>query len=45
LTFRDIGVGGICSTDMWGTVREDASEGGDAWNQLRRVHPIGHDRR
>jgi len=38
-TFGVIGLGGICSTETWGTVREDYSEGGDAWNLLRRGAP------
>ena len=33
------GVGGIRSTDTWGTVREDSSVVGDAWNRLRRGAP------
>ena len=38
-TFGVSGVGGRRSTDTWGTVREDYSEGGDAWNLLRRGAP------
>ena len=38
-TFGVIGVGGIRSTEKWGTVRKDYSEGGDAWNLLRRGAP------
>jgi hypothetical protein len=38
-TFGVIGVGGIRATDTWGPVREDDSEGGDAWNLLRRGAP------
>jgi hypothetical protein len=37
--FGVIGLGGIRSTDTWGTVREDSGEGGDAWNLLRRGAP------
>jgi len=37
--FGVIGLGGIHSTEKWGTVREDSSEGGDAWNLLRRGAP------
>ena len=37
--FGVIGLGGIRSTETWGTVREDCSEGGDAWNLLRRDAP------
>jgi len=37
--FGIIGLGGIRSTETWGTVREDSSEGGDAWNLLRRGAP------
>jgi len=35
-TFGVIGLGGIRSTEKWGTVCEDSSEGGDAWHLLRR---------
>jgi hypothetical protein len=38
-TFGVIGMGGIRSTETWGTVHEDDSEGGDAWNLLRRGAP------
>jgi hypothetical protein len=34
-----IGVGGRRSTETSGTVREDSSDGGDAWNLLRRGAP------
>jgi hypothetical protein len=37
--FGVIGVGGIRSTETWGTVREDSNEGGDAWNLRRRGAP------
>jgi hypothetical protein len=37
--FGVIGLDGIRSTEKWGTVREDYSEGGDAWNLLRRGAP------
>jgi hypothetical protein len=37
--FRVIGLGGIRSTDTWGTVREDSSEGGNAGHLLRRDAP------
>ena len=37
--FGGIGVGGIRSTNKWGTVREDFSKGGDAWHLLRRCAP------
>ena len=37
--FGVIGVGGIRSTETWGTIREDSSEGGDAWHLLRRGTP------
>jgi hypothetical protein len=38
-TFGAIDLGGIRSTETWGTVRGDSSEGGDAWNLLRRGAP------
>ena len=34
--FGVIGLGGVRSTETWGTVREDYSERGDAWHLLRR---------
>ena len=37
--FGVIGVGGIRSTETWGTVREDSSAGGNAWHPLRRGAP------
>jgi hypothetical protein len=37
--FGVIGLGGIRSTEKWGTVREDCSGGGDTWNLLRRGAP------
>ena len=43
--FGVIGLGGIRSTAKWGTVREDYSEGGDAWNLLQPAHPTCHNRR
>ena len=33
------GVGGIRSTEKWGTVCEDSSAGGDTWNLRRRGAP------
>jgi hypothetical protein len=38
-TFGVSGVGGRRSSETWGTVREDSSAGGDAWNRLRRDAP------
>jgi hypothetical protein len=37
--FGVIGLGGIRSTDTWGTVREDSSADGDGWHLRRRGVP------